>query len=91
MDITRKTPLNCALMAACLWLKRHPNLKADPEILLEFVSAWIVVASTEGKLSEAESRECGIHAVKECACPRLTATITDGAWLDPEDLRDCNL
>lgn len=80
-----KTPLATALLAACQWLKRHPDLKANPDMLLEFVSAWIVTA---GPLSEKEARQCGIYAVKECACPRLKATITEGAWLEPEDLRD---
>lgn len=78
-----KTPLSCALLASIQWLKRHPGMKADPEILLEFVSAWIVVA---GPMTEKEARQCGIHAVKECAGCRRVVEIQE--LIEPEDLRD---
>ena len=77
-----KTPVSCALLAACQWLKRHPELKAEPEILMEFVSAWLVVA---GPVNEREARQCGINAVKECAgCVRAPKFEV----LNPEDLMD---
>lgn len=80
-----KTPLSCALLASIQWLKRHPDLKADPEILLEFVSAWIVVA---GPVTEREARQCGIHAVKECAGCVKGEAIPETELIEPNDLMD---
>ena len=77
------TPISAALLAACQWLKRHPDLQADPELLLEFVCAWVTVA---GPCTEQEARQCGIHAVKEVANCRKE--IDSHVWIEPEDLRD---
>jgi len=79
-----KTPLSSALLAACQWLKRHPELKADPEILLEFVSAWIVVA---GPVTEREARQCGIHAGKEVAVCVKELPQNEFEVIEPEDLK----
>jgi len=72
-------------MAACQWLKRHPDLKADPELLLEFVSAWLVTA---GPLTEKEARQCGIYAVKEIAGCVKELPQHEFEVIEPEDLRD---
>jgi len=78
------TPISAALLAACQWLKRHPGLRADPEILLEFVSAWVVVA---GPVTEREARQCGIHAVKEVAGCVKELPQHEFEVIEPEDLK----
>ncbi len=80
---TQGTPLSVALFSACSWLKARPDLTADPEILLEFVSAWVLTAKPN---TPELAQECGIHAVKECAgCKR---EIDQQKMIEPEDLRD---
>ncbi len=79
------TPISAALLAACQWLKRHPSLSADPAILLEFVCAWVLVAKPA---TEQEARQCGIHAVKECAGCRKELPQHEFEVIEPEDLRD---
>ena len=74
-----------ALLAALQWLKRHKELQADPALLLEFVSAWLVVA---GPVTVAEARECGIHAVKEVAGCRKDCPLHEPEVLNPEDLME---
>ena len=80
-----KTPLQSALHAACLWLKRRPGMKADPDLLLEFTSAWILVA---GPCTEKEARQCGIHAVREVACCVKEPPTHEFELIEPEDLHD---
>ncbi len=76
-------PLSVALFSACSWLKSRPDLTADPEILLEFVSAWVLTA----KPTDPESaRQCGIHAVKECA--GTVREIDQQKMIEPDDLRE---
>lgn len=85
MITNTSTPLAVALLAACQWLKRHKELKTDPDLLLEFVSAWIVVA---GPVTETEARQCGIHAVKEIAGCVRELPQHQFEVIEPEDLRD---
>ena len=77
------TPLSVALGAACAWLKSRPQLRANPEILLEFVQSW-VKATAPDTLELAE--QCGIHAVKECAGCRTVTELNE--LIEPQDLMD---
>ena len=78
------TPLSVALGSACQWLKQHPDLKADPELLLEFVCAWIIVADP---VTEREARQCGIHAVLEIAGCVKELPQHEFEVIEPEDLK----
>ncbi len=76
-------PLSVALFSACSWLKSRPDLTADPEILVEFIRAWVLTAKPN---TPELARECGIHAVKECA--GTVREIDQQKMIEPEDLRD---
>ncbi len=78
------THRSTALLWAILYL-RDRNLSADPMILMSFVDSWLSVVKPT---TENTAKGCGINAARECGCPTLKATITDGAWLEPEDLRE---
>ncbi len=73
-----------ALLYAVLFLRDH-DYSADPVILRMFVDAWF---DSCDMMNEDIAKECGIHAARECACPMLKGTITQGAWINPEDLLD---
>jgi hypothetical protein len=79
------TPLSVALFAALSWLKSKPELTADPDLLLEFVSAWVITAKPA---TVTEARQCGIHAVKEVAGCRKDSPLNEPEVLNPEDLRE---
>lgn len=79
------TPLSAALLAACQWLKRHPGLKADRDLLLDFVIAWVAVRKPA---TESEARKCGVYAVKEIACCVKQPPTHEFEVIEPEDLRD---
>ena len=79
------TPISAALLAACQWLKRHPGLKAEPAILLEFVSVYV---ATSKPATEQESRQCGINAVREIAGCVKSPPTHEIEVIEPEDLRD---
>lgn len=83
MITTRQTPLSVALGAACLWLKRRTDLRANPELLLEFTCAWVAAVKPS---TVWQARQCGIAAVKEIA--GCKTEIEFEKWLNPEDLRD---
>ncbi len=78
------THRSTALLWAILYL-RDRNLSADPMILLSFVDSWIMNVKP---INDQEAKGCGVNAARECGCPVLKATLTDGAWLEPEDLRE---
>ncbi len=61
-------------------------MKADPELLVEFVSAWLLVAGKP--LTEREARQCGIYAVKEIACCVKQPPTHEFEVIEPEDLRE---
>ena len=79
------THRSTALLWAILYLRDH-RYSADPVILMLFVDAWL--ESCGKGITEALAMECGISAARECACPCMKATITEGEWLNPEDLRE---
>ena len=77
------TPLSVALGAACAWLESRPQLRANPEILIEFVRAWVAACNPD-TLELAE--QCGTHAVKECAGCRTVTELNE--LIEPQDLMD---
>ncbi len=79
------THRSTALLWAILYLRDH-GYSANAMILLSFVDSWLV--SCAPFMTEALAMECGINAARECACKPTSQVITDGAWIEPEDLRD---
>lgn len=79
------THRSTAMLWAILFLRDH-NYSADPVVLMLFVDAWL--DHCKDNLDNEGAIQCGINAARECAVPALKATITSGAWLEPEDLRE---
>jgi hypothetical protein len=72
------TPLSVALGAACLWLKRRTDLRANPELLLEFTCAWVAAVGPK-----TPSR----HGTASRQSVRLPGKTGEMEKWQPEDLR----
>ncbi len=83
------THRSTALLWAILYLRDH-GYSANAMILLSFVDSHLDYWSKAfvGGMTEALAMDCGISAARECACKPTSQVITDGAWIEPEDLRE---
>lgn len=85
------------ISAACQYLAAHPELHADPALLLDACEQWseVIILKLDADASicpitrdmvESALNQAGINAAKEVAMPCKTVVCED--VINPEDLTD---